>query len=115
MAISEVYAVTETVGTTEHSFTTDTAGPDSDTTDGVFQGFFDVSTLAAGDQFQFRVYEKVNSGGTQRIVYEAILTGAQAQPIFVTPSLILLHGWDMTWDKLAGTDRSIVGSIRSVV
>lgn len=114
MAISELYAVTETVGTTEWSFTTDSSGPDADTTDGIFQGFFDVSTLAAGDEFQFRVYEKVNSGGTQRVVYSATLVGVQAEPVFVTPSFILLHGWDMTWGKIAGTDRSIVGSIRSV-
>ena len=114
MAIAELYAVTETVGTTEHSFTTDTSGPDADTTDGVFQGFFDVSALANGDTFQFRVYEKVQSGSTQRIVWEAILTHAQAEAVFVTPSLILLHGWDMTWKKIAGTDRSISGSIRQV-
>ena len=114
MAIAELYAVTETVTTSEWSFTTDSAGPDADTTDGVFQGFFDVSTLVAGDQYQFAVYEKVNSGSTQRLVYLAVLTGAQAAPMFVTPSLVLMHGWDMTWKKLAGTDRSIVGSIRQV-
>lgn len=114
MAISELYAVTETVSTTEWSFTTDTAGPDADTTDGIFQGFFDVSALAVGDEFKFRLYEKAISGGTQRVVYQANLVGAQSEPIFVTPSLLLLHGWDMTWIKVAGTDRSIVGSIRSV-
>jgi len=114
MAITEAYAVTETVGTTEWSFITDTSGPDADTNDGVYQGFFDVSTLANGDSFQFRAYEKAQSGSTQRVVFEAVLTNAQACPVFVTPSLILLHGWDMTWKKLAGTDRSIEGSIRKV-
>ncbi len=114
MAITQLYAVTETVSTTEWSFTTDSAGPDADTTDGVFQGFFDVSALADGDVFCFRVYEKAQSAGTQRLMYEAILRNAQAEPLFVTPSLILLHGWDMTWLKVSGTDRSIEGSIRQV-
>lgn len=114
MAITQLYAVTETVSTTEWSFTTDSAGPDADTTDGVFQGFFDVSALADGDVFRFRVYEKAQSAGTQRLMYEAILRNAQAEPLFVTPSLILLHGWDMTWLKVSGTDRSIEGSIRQV-
>jgi hypothetical protein len=114
VAIAELYAVTETVSTTEWSFTTDSSGPDSDTTDGVFQGFFDVNALAAGDTYRFRVYEKANSGSTQRVVYESILVGAQTEPLFVTPSLILMHGWDMTWLKVAGTDRSIIGSIRQV-
>lgn len=114
MAISELYAVTETVSTTEWSFTTDTAGPDADTTDGHIQGFFDLNALAAGDEFQFKVYEKIASGGTQRLVYQATLVGVQAEPLFVTPMLVLMHGWDMTWKKISGTDRSIIGSIRSL-
>lgn len=109
---SELYAVTETVSVTEWSFTADAAGPVAKTDTGVVQGHFDVSTLAAGDEFRFRLYEKANSGGTQRVVYEAVLIGPQSPPMFVTPALVLLHGWDMTWDKIAGTDRSIVGSIR---
>jgi hypothetical protein len=103
MAIAELYSGTEAVSTTEHSMTTDTSGPDVDTTDGVFQVWLDVSDMIAGDQLQIRIYEKVRSGDTQRIVYEAVLTGAQAQPIWVSPSLILLHGWDATLDALAGT------------
>lgn len=103
MALAELYSGTEAIGTTEWSLTTDTAGPDADTTDGVFQVFLDLSDMVAGDQLQIRIYEKVRSGDTQRIVYEAILTGAQAQPIWVSPSLVLLHGWDVTLDALAGT------------
>jgi hypothetical protein len=113
MAIAELYTGTEAVSTTEHSLTTDTAGPDADTTDGVFQAFLDVSDMIAGDQLQIRVYEKVRSGDTQRIVYQAILTGAQSEPIWVSPSLILLHGWDITCDALAGTI-TVNWSIRQV-
>lgn len=113
MAIAELYSGTEAVGATEHSCTTDTAGPDVDTTDGVFQIFLDLNDMIAGDQLQVRVYEKVLAGSTQRIVYEAILTGAQAQPIWVSPSLVLLHGWDVTLDALAGTI-TVDWSIRQV-
>lgn len=114
MAITQLYNVTETVGTTEHSFTTDTAGPDADTTDGVFQFIADVSALAAGDMFRIRLYEKVSSGGTQRLVEEWILEGAQSKPLWASPCFILMHGWDWTITKLAGTDRSIEGSVRQV-
>ena len=114
MAISELYAGTEAVGATEHSCTTDTAGPDADTNDGVFQGFFDVSDMVAGDILQIRVYEKVQSTDTQRICYEACLRDVQAEPIFVTPALVLLHGWDFTLDALAGTI-TVTWSIRRVV
>jgi len=34
--------------------------------------------------------------------------------VFVTPSLLLIHGWDMTLLKVAGTDRAIDWSIRAV-
>ncbi len=114
MAITEAFSGSETVGTTEHSMTTDTAGPDTQTTDGVFQAFIDLNALAAGDSFQFRVYEKTLSGSTQRVVYNAVITGSQAHPVWVSPSLVLMHGWDMTLKKLAGTDRAIDWSIRSV-
>lgn len=100
---TELYSGTEAVGATEHSCTTDTSGPDADTNSGVFQVFLDVSDMVAGDQLQVRIYEKVRSGDTQRVVYEAILTGAQAQPIWVSPSLVLMHGWDVTLDALSGT------------
>lgn len=113
MPIAELYSGTEAVGATEHSCTTDTSGPDADTTAGVIQVFLDVSGMAAGDQLQIRVYEKVRAVDTQRVVYEAILTGAQAQPIWVSPSLILLHGWDVTLDALVGTI-TINWSIRRV-
>lgn len=94
--------------------TTDTAGPDAQTDDGVYQVFLDVSDMIAGDELQIRVYEKVLSTSTQRVVYEAVLTGPQAEPVWVSPTLILLHGWDVTLDALAGTI-TIDGSIRKVV
>lgn len=108
-----MYSGTEAISTTEHSLTTDTAGPDVDTTDGIFQVFLDVSDMVAGDELQIRVYEKCRSGDTQRIVYQSSLFGAQSDPIFVLPSLMLLHGWDVTLDALAGTI-TVLWSIRQV-
>lgn len=113
MALAQLYSGSHAVDTTEWSLTTDTSGPDADTTDGIFQVFLDLSDMIAGDQLQVRIYEKVRSGDTQRVIYEAILTGAQAQPIWVSPSLVLLHGWDVTCDALAGTI-TVNWSIRQV-
>ena len=112
MAITQYVSGTETVSTTEWSMTTDTAGPDVDTTDGVFQPFIDLNALAAGDVFEFRVYEKVLTAGTQRLVYSAAFAGPQGNPVWAGPSLMLLFGWDMTLIKISGTDRSIDWSIR---
>lgn len=103
---------TQSVSTTEWSMTTDMAGPAADTTEGVFQAFVDLSNMAAGDTFRFAVYETVEtSAGTQRLVYTAEFTGAQASPIWSSPALILGVGWDMTLLKVAGTDRTIVWRI----
>ena len=113
MAIAQLYSGTKAVDTTEWSLTTDTAGPDADTTDGVFQVFLDVSDMIAGDELQIRIYEKCRSGDTQRIAYQASLVGAQAEPLWVSPSLILMHGWDVTLDAIAGTI-TVLWSIRQV-
>ena len=113
MAISEAYSGSASISTTEWSLTTNTSGPDVDTSDGVFQVFLDLAAMAAGDQYQIRVYEKCRSASTQRVIYEAIITGTMA-PTWVSPSLILMNGWDVTLKKLAGTDRTLEWSIRKV-
>jgi hypothetical protein len=113
VAIAELYSGSETVSTTEHSLTTDSSGPDVDTTDGVFQLWIDVSDMVKADILQVRMYEKVTSGGTQRVAWEVRLANAQTEPIWVSPSFILLHGWDFTLDAIAGTI-DVTWSIRQV-
>lgn len=113
MAITEAFAGSEAVSTTEHSLTTDTAGPDVETSDGIFQLFLDVSDMIAGDELQIRGYEKVQSADTQRTFFQSNLVGPQSPPIFVTPAFILLHGWDFTLDAIAGTI-TVTWSIRKV-
>ena len=115
MAITELITGTEAVSTTEWSLATDTSYDtgDAQTTDGVFQVWLDLSDMIAGDQLQIRIYEKVRAADTQRIAYEAILTGAQSSPIWVSPSLVLMNGWDVTCDALAGTI-TVLWSIRQV-
>lgn len=117
MALSEPYGANSlTVSTTELSLVSGTSTLQTVADDGVYQAFLDLSALAIGDGFIFRVYEKVNSAGTKRVVWSAMFTHAQGvdNAIFVTPTLILLHGWDMTIIRTAGADRSIPYSIRKV-
>jgi hypothetical protein len=113
MAIAELFSGTEAVSTTEWSITTDTAGPDAETTDGIIQVWLDLSDMIAGDQLQIRLYEKVRSGDTQRVVDEWILTGAQSKLIWVMPTFVLLHGWDVTLKALAGTV-TVLWSVRQL-
>lgn len=115
MAVTEAYSGTETVSTTEWSLTTDTAGPDVDTTAGTYQCLLELNNLADGDQFEFRIYEKVLSSSTQRIIMRQLFVNAQGtnDAIWVSPPIMLMHGWDMTLLKTVGTDRAISWSIRT--
>ena len=109
MAISEITG-TKAIDTTEWSlsdvstangeaFSTET--PQTD--DGVVQVFLDLDDMVAGDQLQVRIYEKARSGDTQRVVYEAIITGDQGSQLWASPALTLMHGWSVSADALAGT------------
>lgn len=113
MAISEAYTGTATVGTGELSLVSGTTTLQSVTTDGVYQCFIDTANMIAGDEYEILIKEKVTSAGTQRNVYSATLDGRQGTP-FVTPSLVLIHGWDITMRKVTGTDRAFPYSIRQV-
>jgi hypothetical protein len=113
MAITVAYTGTATIGVTEYSLVNSSTTLASVTNVGVYQVFIDVSTMAAGDEYEIKIKEKVTSGGSQLSIYTAVLDGAQSSP-FVTPTLVLMLGWDVTMDKLTGTDRSISWSIRKV-
>ncbi len=115
MSVEEAFAGIETVGTVEHSLVTDTSGPDVSTAAGDYQAFVDLSALVAGDEYEWKAYEKTRSGGTQRATLSARIVGVQSTPIWSSPPLKLLHGWDMTLKKIAGTDRSIEWSIRKPI
>jgi hypothetical protein len=116
MALTEAFAGTQAVDSTEWSCTTDTSYDTGDlqTGDGIYQTFLDLSDMVAGDILQVRVMEKVGSASTSRVVYEAILREVQSTPNFVLPSLALIHGWDVTLKALAGTI-TVDWSIRKVI
>jgi hypothetical protein len=114
MAITEAYAGTQSVTTTEWSLTGDDDSLASLTDAGVYQVFLDVSAIVGADLFRVRIYEKVQAGDTQRVVYEAFLGGPQGTPIWVSPALVLMNGWDVSLLRIAGSDRTITWSIRKI-
>lgn len=115
MAAGEIFSGSATISTTEYSLPRNanynSASPQ--TTDYVAQFYVDAANMAAGDQFRFRIYEAASASGTQRLVWEATYTGAQPFPLLTFPALILLHGWDITALRLAGSDRAFTWSGRN--
>lgn len=116
MAITEYATGTRTAGTPpEAGFTA--LGTATSTDDGVYQIFIDAAALAGGatpDTLEIQVTEKVTSGGTERLIFEAVLYGVQDEPVWVSPSLILMHGWTVQVKQTTGTARSFPWSIRRV-
>ena len=115
MPISEPYELDGvTVGATELSIVSGTTSLQTITDDGVYQLWVDAGNMAKADEYRIRGYEKVEgTGGAKKVFFEASLLGVQAQN-FVTPSFILINGWDFTIQKIAGTDRAFDASIRKV-
>lgn len=103
------------ISTTEYSILdkTTTGVPIAHTTDGCYQIFLDLSNLALGDQYQFRIYEAYSgASGTARLIEEWTFSGDQSKDGFMSPSFILGEGFDFTMKRLAGSDRTIYWSIR---
>jgi hypothetical protein len=115
MAISEAFSGSASISTTEYDLPSASTTLSAQTTDGIYQLFIDLNALTSTEEYQLRIYEKTQSSSTQRVVQEVIFSGAQTtEPIYVTASLLLLHGWTMTLKKNQGTDRAIPYSIRAV-
>lgn len=113
MPIAEPYTNTATIGTTPFSLPNNSTTLTPITVDGVYQVWIDFAALTVTESYEVSVTEKITSGGSARDVFSAVIAGTIAQSL-VTPSLILMHGWDVQVTKLAGTDRSISWSIRQV-
>lgn len=113
--ISEPYELDGvTVGATELSIVSGTTTLQTITDDGVYQLWIDAAAMAKADEFRIKLYEKVEgTGGTKRVFAQWTLLGVQTE-IFVTPTFILINGWDMTIQKIAGTDRAFDASVRKV-
>lgn len=115
MAITVLKEAANTIiGNTEWSMSANTTGVSANTTDGIFQIFVDAADLVTGEALTLKVYEKVWSAGTQRAVYSATLVDGQIDPVWVSPSLILMNGWDMTANLTQGTSTYLQWSIRQV-
>lgn len=115
MAISEPYEMDGvTISTAEISFVSGTTSLQTITDDGVYQLWVDAGNMAKADEFRIKAYEKVEAtGGTKKCFAQWTLLGVQAE-IFVTPSFVLMHGWDFTIIRLAGADRAFDASIRKI-
>jgi hypothetical protein len=114
MAITEAYTGTATVSTTEFSLTNNSTVLQALNDLGAFQLSLDTSAMTATEQYELRIYKKVVSTGSQRRAETQAFLGVQVEPAYVSPTIVLRYGWEMTLKKLVGTDRSFSWSIDKV-
>jgi hypothetical protein len=115
MAISEAFQSSATIGVTEYFLAAaSTTQGSGQADDGVYQLALELHNLVAGDIFRVRAWDAISSGGTARVIFEENVPGPVGTPLTVFPSLILLHKWDYSLTRIAGSDRSIAWSIRKV-
>ena len=111
MAITEAYGGTWTSTPTETILNTTTP----ETTVGVYEVWVDNDPLALNDTLEIRVKDKVIATSAQRTAFTAHLGPSDASNCAVAPSLILMHGWDVTIKQVGGAvGKLIPWSIRRV-
>ena len=93
---------------TEHTLNTTTP----ETSVGTFVLVIDTAAMLSGDTLEVRIKEKCRAGDTQRLAYIDTLGDVQAEPLWVSPAMVMLHGWDCTIKQTAGTGRTYPWSIR---
>ncbi len=113
MPLEISYSGTALIGAVERSLTLNAEGLAAVVASGVYQAVLDLSSLAAGDVFELRIYERVVAGGPQGVVLRRNLAGPVDEPVLVAAALQLMLGWDFTLRRIAGAaSRSISWSIR---
>jgi len=126
MSISELYTSTGFIATTDAPVSIAQATPSTNlstnTGPGIYQFVLDCNNMVAGEQYELKLLEKTVTAGTQRLLETWVLDGAPAEPIFMTPAVTLLNGWDFTMQRVTttstttstGSGRHFLSSVRKI-
>jgi hypothetical protein len=114
MPLAEVYVGSNATWGTEWSFASAGTSLNAVTSPGIYSVWLDCNAMTSGDNYIFRVYEKVRAGSTKRAVVEHVLNGVQTPANWLFPAMHLMNGFDFTLQRTVGTDRSIEYSVRRI-
>jgi hypothetical protein len=104
-------AAIESSGTQSATLTTEHTLGTSPTTGKTRVLLVDANALAAGETLTLRIKGKVLTGGTQRLIREAVFTGPLTEPHIQSMPVIQPFGGDFTLTQAGGTGRSFDWSI----
>lgn len=100
-----------TIGSTRHSLPNNSTTLTPQTTDRKLQVWLDCSAVQHGDEFLLIVWDTVSSGSQLRL-HQVPIRGVKPFLLW-TPLITVGEGWDVTLEKVAGTDRAIAWSLRT--
>lgn len=66
----------------------------------------DTTVIEAADTYDFKVYYRIESGGSLRAASKATKNGVQAEPIYVVALDAYRYGMKVTAQRTAGTNRT---------
>lgn len=92
---------------TEHTLSSPTAAK-------VFALSVDTNAMVNGDVLELRVNRKVLSGGTERLVFYAVFSNVQSEPIKCSVPVVAPFGASFTLKQTAGTGRAFPWSVESL-
>lgn len=108
MAVSEAAGGSQAATLdTEHTLTTQT-------TAGVYSLLVDLSVLAAGDAVTIRIYDKVRTAESAKIVHLVELAHAQNEPVFLSPPFPIADHIACSIEQTDGTARTFIWSLRKI-
>ena len=97
MAITALFeGSADVVNSSTLSLVLNSAGSTAVQTDGVFQIWLDLVNTTASNNYELTLWEKVVTAGTQRKFAMFCFQGPQGVPIWVSPAIVLMNGWDVT-------------------
>ena len=76
------------------------------TTAGVYQLEVDAANLADGENLTLKIFGKVRSGDTERLIYEASFENAQGKPLLQSLAVPTPHHAKFTLEQNGGTGRA---------
>lgn len=101
-----------TIGVTEYFLFANSTTASYQTADAILQVFIDFVNMIAGDEYLVKIYEGADVTNA-RVLYSATRVGVQSE-LFVSPAFVVGNKYEVSVDKIAGTDRIILWSLRSV-
>ncbi len=72
------------------------------------------NNMVAGDEYEYKVYEKTVSGGTASLLVQASVIGVQDKVLVIDVPGIQQNGWEATLKRLAGSDHAFTWSVNAV-